>query len=578
MYLKKLALKYIGPISELVVDFPFTANNLPQPCVFVGENGAGKTILLSHLVDCFYEITNKLFDDILPPKGIVGYKYYKISSHNTIQIDQNYGFCLLSFVDKRNNIIEYFEQIGSVEKGAFQKIYPNFTLQEQPSQKSLKLLSDNINTQDEELASEWKRGAYFYQPAYRFEEPFWKNEPFYSKVEEKLGIMGQLNKEIEILSSMKVNISYLLDLVLDSLTQSSSFDIQRWDLINHILRIIKGRNDIRFGIGPRGGNRVAIVQDIEQGKINLYLPSINNLSLGELILLNLFLNIIRHSDINQINIQDIEGIVLIDEVDTHLHTKLQIDVLPKLVRLFPKIQFIFTSHSPLFLLGMKMEFKENGFVIINLPSGEQTTTEKFSEFGNAYNYFKQTEKYENDLEEAIYNSNSPVLFVEGIYDKKYIVKAAEFLNQQNILEKIEIIDADGFGNLKNIWRLFNNRIGQALKQKVLLLYDCDVGIDEETKGNLIRINIPFIESNPIKKGIENLFPHSLVKRAMNFNSALIDYTPAYTQRIRGDNVTKSEQYEINKDEKGNFCEWVCKNAEKSDFNYFQAIFEILEKL
>jgi predicted ATP-dependent endonuclease of OLD family len=43
---------------------------------------------------------------------------------------------------------------------------------------------------------------------------------------------------------------------------------------------------------------------------------------------------------------DIEGIVLIDEIETHLHVDLQKKILPFLSDFFPKIQFIVTTHSP----------------------------------------------------------------------------------------------------------------------------------------------------------------------------------------------------------------------------------------
>ena len=43
------------------------------------------------------------------------------------------------------------------------------------------------------------------------------------------------------------------------------------------------------------------------------------------------------------------GIVLIDEVETHLHLQLQKSILPLLTSLFPNIQFIVTTHSPFVL-------------------------------------------------------------------------------------------------------------------------------------------------------------------------------------------------------------------------------------
>lgn len=41
-----------------------------------------------------------------------------------------------------------------------------------------------------------------------------------------------------------------------------------------------------------------------------------------------------------------EGVVLIDEIELHLHPKWQRDIIPKLTRTFPNCQFIMTTHSP----------------------------------------------------------------------------------------------------------------------------------------------------------------------------------------------------------------------------------------
>lgn len=46
---------------------------------------------------------------------------------------------------------------------------------------------------------------------------------------------------------------------------------------------------------------------------------------------------------------DIEGVVLIDELETHLHIELQKKIMPFLVKFFPEIQFIVTTHSPYIL-------------------------------------------------------------------------------------------------------------------------------------------------------------------------------------------------------------------------------------
>lgn len=46
---------------------------------------------------------------------------------------------------------------------------------------------------------------------------------------------------------------------------------------------------------------------------------------------------------------DLEGIVLIDKIETHLHIALQKQIVPMLTELFPNIQFIMTTHSPFIL-------------------------------------------------------------------------------------------------------------------------------------------------------------------------------------------------------------------------------------
>ena len=49
---------------------------------------------------------------------------------------------------------------------------------------------------------------------------------------------------------------------------------------------------------------------------------------------------------------NVPGIVLIDEIETHLHIKLQKTILPFLVAFFPNIQFIVTTHSPFVLTSL----------------------------------------------------------------------------------------------------------------------------------------------------------------------------------------------------------------------------------
>ncbi|KFE98997.1 AAA family ATPase [Chryseobacterium luteum] len=51
------------------------------------------------------------------------------------------------------------------------------------------------------------------------------------------------------------------------------------------------------------------------------------------------------------------GVVLIDEIELHLHPTLQQEILQRLKRTFPNIQFIVTTHSPLVISNFKSDNK-----------------------------------------------------------------------------------------------------------------------------------------------------------------------------------------------------------------------------
>lgn len=71
------------------------------------------------------------------------------------------------------------------------------------------------------------------------------------------------------------------------------------------------------------------------------------------------------------SIHEFKGIVLIDEVELHLHPKWKYNFVKRLRDIFPKIQFIMTTHSPTVLLGASKEavfykiYKEDGEVKIS---------------------------------------------------------------------------------------------------------------------------------------------------------------------------------------------------------------------
>jgi hypothetical protein len=52
---------------------------------------------------------------------------------------------------------------------------------------------------------------------------------------------------------------------------------------------------------------------------------------------------------------DMEGTVLVDEIDLHLHPTWQVRLIPALKKVFPRLQFIATTHSPMVLPALAAE-------------------------------------------------------------------------------------------------------------------------------------------------------------------------------------------------------------------------------
>ena len=69
-----------------------------------------------------------------------------------------------------------------------------------------------------------------------------------------------------------------------------------------------------------------------------------------------------------------KGVVLIDEIELHLHPKWQREIIPSLIRTFPNCQFIITTHSPQVLSHVQpegihiLENTETGIVVSGAES------------------------------------------------------------------------------------------------------------------------------------------------------------------------------------------------------------------
>ena len=129
--------------------------------------------------------------------------------------------------------------------------------------------------------------------------------------------------------------------------------------------------------------------------------------------------------------KETEGIILIDEVDLHLHPTWQQQILKDLTAIFPKVQFIVTTHAPVVISTVRSEniimldqgeaFEPSGEVhgkdINTIISGIMNSTERPVEikklFSDFYHYIDEedvanAEKTLDILKERIGNDDSEV--------------------------------------------------------------------------------------------------------------------------------------------------------------------------
>jgi predicted ATP-dependent endonuclease of OLD family len=92
---------------------------------------------------------------------------------------------------------------------------------------------------------------------------------------------------------------------------------------------------------------------------------------------------------------DLEGIVIIDEIETHLHVDLQKKILPFLCDFFPKIQFIVSTHSPFVLSSVQ------NAVICDLESRIVTQDLSGYSYDALIESYFGTDKYSDELKQKV---------------------------------------------------------------------------------------------------------------------------------------------------------------------------------
>lgn len=482
VFLEKAVFVNRAPFDRLELDF--SENEI---AILSAVNGRGKTTILSHIVDAFYEMARPNFVNEFEGKAN---KFYRISS-SINNLDQSQPSLVYFRFRTPDSTIDYIDIRGKCTQAQYdaailinEKIPLHQFAAQLDQAGAAKSTSQNFNR---EIARDiFSKNVLTYFPSYRYERPDYLNDPYQVQIDfnKQMRFDGKLNNPIEVVSGLPQLANWIMDIVLDMSNRPIPEQLQTqphlWLNLNAIVTqalISKGQGPLRFGIGPRGLGSLRIQVMNAQQNTMLY-PSIFAMSAGELSTLCIFGEILRQADtnLNDIKLDDITGVVLIDEVDKHLHIKLQKEVLPNLFKLLPNVQFIVSSHSPFLAMGLAEQAQDRS-KIVNLDNfgiSKDPTTNAL--YGEVYEMMVgENEKFKElyqTLKQEVQQGTKPLVITEGKTDVQHIIRAKVKLQIADLdVDFLQVTEDWGDSKLKDMLE-YMSKAPQT--RKIIGIFDRDV--------------------------------------------------------------------------------------------------------
>ena len=218
MYLKKIVCENMGPISYIDIEPGFTADDNPKPLILVGKNGSGKSVLISNIVDSFFEFGDQAYSD-LTHKVNMGHSYFKMTGGNQIKLGENALCSFLQYSAGKDGAkeVSYLYHCGEFNFEAFKtKVGTRYFFP--PYQKDT---PKNITQSKELFEEEFQNNAIVYFPPERFSIPYWmgtaySNSHDYGGVDVENRFKDVLKKPIIVDNATQENTQWLIDVLIDA--------------------------------------------------------------------------------------------------------------------------------------------------------------------------------------------------------------------------------------------------------------------------------------------------------------------------------------------------------------------------
>ncbi len=342
MKIKRIKINDFRGFREFVVDIPTDSNVI----AFIGKNGAGKTAILdsvSLLLSILVKNIRSKFGNKLPSKFLNKDDINSQAERYQIQIE---FYCTNNHYSSSSYTISLTESLN--DKRIIDGTYNDFVDTTRSLLNIPILIHYQINrnvvekTQKTNSSSKYTRG-YADAPQFStYENAFSGNinsfNDFVKWFREEEDLENQIQRDHRNFDHRNDRLEVVRNAInkfLNKFDESARFSDLR------IERERTSSKSIRLGQESIVSSLV-IDKDGQKFKFS-------QLSSGETTILSLVVDIARRLTIANPDIYDKlsgEGIVLIDEIDLHLHPQWQRRFLPALVHTFPNLQFIVTTHSP----------------------------------------------------------------------------------------------------------------------------------------------------------------------------------------------------------------------------------------